>query len=335
MDSQETSQFVRNVNLSQLDNDVLFHIGIKAGDQDLRRLLGDVKFVCMGGSASRLKWFAKFIQDELKDFLNSEKEPYNMAKSDRYVLYKVGPVLAVNHGIGVPSLMVILHEILKLLHYSGAQDVKFFRIGTSGGLGLEPGTVVITRRAVNALLEPFNEQVILGKQVSFPTTLDEDLQQQLLDSSEDLPTAVGDTMCTDDFYEGQGRIDGAFCDYTEDDKMEFLQKIHDAGVRNIEMESVCFAAMCNRARVPAAILCVTLVDRLKGDQITLLKEQKEDFEMRPAKLVAKFIKKSLEQHNGEMCSLSSKRTYRNSFASDRICWILLFMLEQYINNYSF
>lgn len=335
MDSQETSRFVRNINLLQLDNDVLFHIGIKAGDQDLKRLLGDVKFVCMGGSASRLKWFAKFIQDELKDFLNSEKEPHNMAKSDRYVLYKVGPVLAVNHGIGVPSLMVIMHEILKLLHYSGAQDVKFFRIGTSGGLGLEPGTVVITRRAVNALLEPVSEQVILGKRMSFPTTLDEDLQQQLLDCSEDLPTAVGDTMCTDDFYEGQGRIDGAFCDYTEDDKMKFLQKIHNAGVRNIEMESVCFAAMCNRARVPAAILCVTLVDRLKGDQITLLKEQKEDFEMRPAKLVAKFIKKSLEQHNGEMCSSSSKRTCRNSFASDGICWILLFMLEQYINNYSF
>lgn len=188
---------------------------------------------------------------------------------------------------------------------------------------------------MNALLEPVNEQVILGKRMSFPTTLDEDLQQQLLDCSEDLPTAVGDTMCTDDFYEGQGRIDGAFCDYTEDDKMKFLQKIHNAGVRNIEMESVCFAAMCNRAHVPAAILCVTLVDRLKGDQITLLKEQKEDFEMRPAKLVAKFIKKSLEQHNGEMCSSSSKRTCRNSFASDRICWILLFMLEQYINNYSF
>ena len=43
MDSQETSRFVRNVNLLQLDNDMLFHIGIKAGDQDLKRLLGDVK----------------------------------------------------------------------------------------------------------------------------------------------------------------------------------------------------------------------------------------------------------------------------------------------------
>lgn len=39
------------------------------------------------------------------------------------------------HGIGAPSLMVILHEILKLLHYAEASDVKFFRIGTSGGLG--------------------------------------------------------------------------------------------------------------------------------------------------------------------------------------------------------
>ena len=32
--------------------------------------------------------------------------------------------------------MVILHEIMKLLHYADAKDVKFFRIGTSGGLGM-------------------------------------------------------------------------------------------------------------------------------------------------------------------------------------------------------
>ena len=54
MDSQQTSQFVHNVNLLQLDNDVLFHIGIKAGDQDLRRLFGDVKVM-------QLFWFDFFI----------------------------------------------------------------------------------------------------------------------------------------------------------------------------------------------------------------------------------------------------------------------------------
>lgn len=38
------SQFVRNPHLKSLDDDVLFHIGIKAGDhQKLRNLFGDVK----------------------------------------------------------------------------------------------------------------------------------------------------------------------------------------------------------------------------------------------------------------------------------------------------
>lgn len=101
-------------------------------------------------------------------------------------------------------------------------------------------------------------------------------------------------------------MDGAFCDYTLDDKLKFLQKIHDAGVRNIEMESASFAAMCNRANVSAAVLCVTLLDRLKGDQVTLTKEQHEDMQMRPARLVAKYIKKTLEQTNGD-ASPSPKR----------------------------
>lgn len=301
VDLPSTSQFVSNPHLKLLDDDMLFHIGIKAGHHNLRELFGDVKFVCMGGSTNRLKCFATFIQNELKDHLKIDEEPCNLSNSDRYVLYKVGPVLAVNHGIGVPSLMVILHEILKLLHYAEAQDVKFFRIGTSGGLGLEPGTVVITRTAVNALLEPFSEQVILGKVVRFPTTLDEQLQKQLLECSGDIQTAVGDTMCTFDFYEGQGRLDGAFCEYTLEDKLKFLQKVYDAGVLNIEMESICFAAMCKRAGVRAAILCVTLLDRLKGDQVNLTKEEHEDYQMRPARLVSKYIKKTLAQSNGETC----------------------------------
>lgn len=97
---------------------------------------------------------------------------------------------------------------------------------------------------------------------------------------------------------GQGRLDGAFCGYTLDDKLKFLQKVYEAGVRNIEMESVCFAAMCNRAGVPAAVLCVTLLDRLKGDQVELAPELHEDYQMRPPRLVAKFIKKTLEERNG-------------------------------------
>ena len=46
-------------------------------------------------------------------------------------------------------------------------------------------------------------------------------------------TVLGKTMCAMDFYEGQGRLDGAVCEYTEKDKMEYLKRLSDAGVINI------------------------------------------------------------------------------------------------------
>lgn len=70
------------------------------------------------------------------------------------------------------------------------------------------------------------------------------------------------------FHLAQGRLDGAFCDYTEEDKMEYLNKLHAAGVVNIEMEATAFAALTYHAGIKSAICCVTLVDRLKGDQVS-------------------------------------------------------------------
>uniref|UniRef100_A0A6P7GKX5 Uridine phosphorylase 1-like n=1 Tax=Diabrotica virgifera virgifera TaxID=50390 RepID=A0A6P7GKX5_DIAVI len=74
-------------------------------------------------------------------------------------------------------------------------------------------------------------------------------------------------MCADDFYEGQGRLDGAFCEYTEAEKMEYLERLVSNGIKNIEMEATTFAALTHHAGISAAIVCVTLLDRLKGDQI--------------------------------------------------------------------
>lgn len=67
---------------------------------------------------------------------------------------------------------------------------------------------------------------------------------------------------------GQGRLDGAFCDYTESDKMEFLNKLCDFGVVNIEMECTVFAALTHHAGIKAAIVCVALLNRLQGDQVS-------------------------------------------------------------------
>ena len=39
------------------------------------------------------------------------------------------------------------------------------------------------------------------------------------------------------------------------------------GVSNMEMEALVFAALTNMAGIRSAVVCVTLLDRLKGDQV--------------------------------------------------------------------
>ena len=75
--------------------------------------------------------------------------------------------------------------------------------------------------------------------------------------------------------------------------MVFLKKAFDKGIRNIEMESNLFAAMCNRAGVKSAIICVALLNRLNGDQITLTADEKSEYEQRPWHLVLEYIKRYL------------------------------------------
>ena len=47
---------------------------------------------------------------------------------------------------------------------------------------------------------------------------------------------------------GQGRLDGAVCEHTEEKKMAFLRRAHEMGVVNIEMECAAMAALCSKVR---------------------------------------------------------------------------------------
>lgn len=49
--------------------------------------------------------------------------------------------------------------------------------------------------------------------------------------------------------------------------MAYLEKVHKSGVVNMEMESLAFAALTHHAGIKSAVICVTIVDRLKGDQV--------------------------------------------------------------------
>ena len=43
----------------------------------------------------------------------------------------------------------------------------------------------------------------------------------------EIPYFVGNTIGCDDFYEAQCRLDGALCDYTADDKFNFIKKAYN------------------------------------------------------------------------------------------------------------
>jgi uridine phosphorylase len=61
--------------------------------------------------------------------------------------------------MGIPSVGILLHEVIKLMYHARVRDPIFFRIGTCGGIGLEGGTVVISEDAVDGMMQPFLELV--------------------------------------------------------------------------------------------------------------------------------------------------------------------------------
>lgn len=287
---------VKNPYLDSMDEDILYHLDLGTKTHNLPAMFGDVKFVCVGGSPNRMKAFALFMHQELRLPGSGADIADICARTDRYCMYKVGPMLSISHGMGIPSMSIMLHELIKLLHHAQCCDVTIIRMGTSGGIGVAPGSVVITDTAVDSFFKPRFEQVILDNIVTRSTELDKELAEELFSCSREIPnfpTLIGHTMCTYDFYEGQGRLDGALCSFSREKKVDYLKRAYIAGVRNIEMESTVFAAMCRLCGLKAAVVCVTLLDRLECDQINLPHDILVEYQQRPQLLISNFIKQRL------------------------------------------
>ncbi|GBG28583.1 Uridine phosphorylase 1 [Hondaea fermentalgiana] len=235
---------------------VLYHIGLT--DERAREVFADVRFIVMGGTVERMGRFATALQKKIGT------KATRVSSTSRFTLYKVGPVIVVNHGMGAPSVSILVNELVMALRMAcvPCNEVEAFRIGTSGGIGVEPGKVVVSAEVLNEKLEPFHEVIELGKEKKYPTGVSQEIVTAL-DELDDV--IVGKTMSANCFYSNQGRLDGAFVDFTYEDKMAFLERLQHAGVKNIEMEAVCFSAWMHRAGIKACIVCMPLVDRLQGE----------------------------------------------------------------------
>jgi len=282
-----------------LKEDFWYHLGF-GSNEEVKRIFKDVKYVCMGGKDRRMKYFAEYLYESLGKPCNSAlKEGTNelkdlAANGGRYCMYKVGNCISASHGMGMDSFSILLHEMLKLLTFCGCKDPALIRLGTSGGIGVEPGTTIITDCAYNGLLQPFFNQNVCGKVVQYESICDKNLGEKLLLCGNKLKikTQIANTMSCEGFYEEQGRLDGALCNYTSAEKMAFLKRAHDeCGIRNIEMEVNMMSSLCKRYGARCATICVTILDRFHGDIVTT--NMLHEFEFNPLAIVTELVRCSL------------------------------------------
>ena len=251
--------------------DVYYHFGVASTDPVLAKLR-DVKAVIMAGSGGRIKEFAQRWSE-----LNAGSEIVAFPKEDRFVTRYTAGVLFASHGMGMPSASIALQELMRMVFFLTAGDldamdeVFWCRVGTSGGVGLPGGTVIVSSEGLMADLKPYRllnggtgEYWFDGR---FPTAT----SQAIIAANEhtDFEIVAAKTVAGNEFFLEQFRLDGAICLETPETQMGWLRWLHDNGVANIEMEGAMLAGYLNWWGFSQfAMICCTLLNRLEGDQVT-------------------------------------------------------------------
>ena len=267
-----------NINHAFLDGvlggtteDVYYHFGVASSDPILAKLR-DVKAVIMAGSGGRIKEFAQRWSE-----LNGGAEIVAFHKEDRFVTRYTAGVLFASHGMGMPSASIALQELMRMVFFlkrgdlDAMDEVFWCRVGTSGGVGLPGGTVVVSSEGLMADLKPYRLLNGGTGEYWFDGHFPPSTSQAIIAANEhtDFEIVAGKTVAGNEFFLEQFRLDGAICLETPETKMGWLSWIHDNGVANIEMEGAMLAGYLNWWGFSQfAMICCTLLDRLEGDQVT-------------------------------------------------------------------
>lgn len=285
---------------------ILYHIGYRFPEDGhiVRELFSDISVVLLCGTPSRAAKLARATAGDKSEML------LNYCRTDRFTVFRPTPrVLVASHGIGLGSIDCLLQDIYHMLLASGVTDWLFLRVGSSGGVGVPPGTIVVSRRALNSNLQPDLVVKALGKEYHFPGRLSNTIsnhffdfvqkrqaqqkQKQLLQKDSqwyrNSTVVLADTLCAETFFDAQGRVDGVKPPYTNEERKEYLLRCFREGVRNIEMESLPLAAFAARVGLPALVVSAVFVDRLKSETPTDTFDMLSEFENRCVDLVVQFV----------------------------------------------
>jgi uridine phosphorylase len=276
-----------NINHAFLDGvldgtheDVYYHFGVASSDPLLTKL-SDVEAVIMAGSGLRITEFAQRWSE-----LNGGTEIVAFPKEDRFITRYTAGVLFASHGMGMPSASIALQELMRLVFFlkrgdlDAMDEVFWCRVGTSGGVGLPVGTVVVTSEGLMADLKPFRLLNGGTGEYWFDGHFPAATCDAIIAANEyaDFDIISGRTVAGNEFFLEQFRLDGAICLETWETKMGWLRWLHDNGVANIEMEGAMIAGYLNHWGFSKfAMICCTVFNRLESDQMQSTPEQLHKF----------------------------------------------------------
>lgn len=254
-----------NPEFQKLDIDYLYHLGLDSS-MNLEKEFGDVKYVVFTRSFSNADYFANQFTERFYGLKNLHVQCKTIAKDERYHIYKIANTLIISHGVGFPSMLICLNEVVKLMWHAGVKDFKFFRLSPGGGINVEENCVIVATEALNQQLQPEWSNIEFGDYYTYPTALSAEVSQGLIKTNPDIHLQSGKVMASSCFYNGQARLNGALAvSYNKTQRDEYLNRAYQAGVRGIDMESTCFAAFCTELGIPAGIVIAALADRLKDN----------------------------------------------------------------------
>lgn len=284
--------FIQNIT----PDTILYVLDLKINEATLNKFRG-IKYVFMQGSGNRAMHFANRVEEQISNLKPHYFKPMNLTPRSAYEFYRVGPVLSVSHGMGNTSILTLLHALTKLMYFAGNTNLEYIRLGTSGGVKVDPGSVILTDVAYTSELIAGYDIAALGKTITYPTNMDMKLNNKILAAqpvSLDFPVLRGNSIAADDFYQGQARFDGAIkINYDKKKREEYFNKIIQLNILNFEMESTALASFCNRAGIPATMISATLINRIDGDQIILPDVVLTEFSERTHILALNYLKSQL------------------------------------------
>ena len=151
-----------NINHAFLDGvlagehvDVYYHFGV-ASDDPVLEGFRDVRAIILAGSGDRIDEFA-----QRWSALHGDAPVVALPKEERFVTRYCAGVLFASHGMGMPSASIAVQELMRMVFFLKGGDLEamsevfWARVGTSGGVGLPGGTVVVTTEGVMADLGPY------------------------------------------------------------------------------------------------------------------------------------------------------------------------------------